>query len=160
VFSALPQIAYLGNYAFFAERPGVWFHPSGYGTLGFAMPAALGARIAQPGRAIVALAGDFGFQFTQQELVSAVELELCLPIVIWNNEALGQIRHDMRATGIEPVGVTGRNPDFLALAAACGAAGARAHNAEELARELRAALARRGPTVIEAVAADFPPGAL
>jgi 5-guanidino-2-oxopentanoate decarboxylase len=160
VFSDMTQIAYLGNYAFSAERPGVWFHPSGYGTLGFAMPAALGAKIAQPERAIVALAGDFGFQFTQQELVSAVELELCLPVVIWNNEALGQIRHDMRAAAIEPVGVTGRNPDFLALAAACGAAGARAHNAGELARELRMALARRGPTLIEALAKAFAPAAL
>ena len=106
------------------------------------------------------IAGDFGFQFTQQELVSAVELELCLPVVIWNNEALGQIRHDMRAAAIEPVGVTGRNPDFLALAAACGAAGARAHNAGELARELRMALARRGPTLIEALAKAFAPAAL
>jgi 5-guanidino-2-oxopentanoate decarboxylase len=155
VFSDMTQIAYLGNYAFAAERPGVWFHPSGYGTLGFAVPAALGARIAQADRAVVALVGDFGFQFTQQELLNAVELELCLPVVLWNNEALGQIRHDMRAAGIEPVGVTGRNPDFPALAAACGAAGARVHNPEELVQELRAALARRAPTLIEAVAADF-----
>jgi thiamine pyrophosphate-dependent acetolactate synthase large subunit-like protein len=160
VFSDMTQIAYLGNYAFAAERPGVWFHPSGYGTLGFAVPAAIGARIAQPERAVVALAGDFGFQFTQQELLNAVEMELCLPVVVWNNEALGQIRHDMRAAGIEPVGVTGRNPDFLALAAACGAAGVRVHNAEELTGELRTALARPGPTLIEAVAGSFTPAAL
>ena len=48
VFSDMTQIAYLGNYAFAAERPGVWFHPSGYGTLGYALPAAIGAKIAQP----------------------------------------------------------------------------------------------------------------
>jgi 5-guanidino-2-oxopentanoate decarboxylase len=155
VFSDMTQIAYLGNYAFRAERPGLWFHPSGYGALGFALPAAIGAKVAQPARTIIALAGDFGVQFTQQELMTAVELDLTLPIIIWNNEALGQIRDDMRAAGIAPIGVVGRNPDFVALAAACGAAGARVHSPEELARELRSALARAGPTLIEAVAADF-----
>jgi thiamine pyrophosphate-dependent acetolactate synthase large subunit-like protein len=155
VFSDMTQLAYLGNYAFRAERPGLWFHPSGYGTLGFALPAAIGAKIAQPERAIVALAGDFGLQFTFQELMSAVELDLTLPIIIWNNEALGQIRDDMRAAGIAPIGVVGRNPDFVALASACGAAGARAHSPQELARQLQAALARSGPTLVEAVAADF-----
>ncbi len=121
VFSDATQIAYLGNYAFAAERPGVWFHPCGYGTLGYALPAAIGAKIAQPERAVVALAGDFGVQFTSQELMTAVELDLTLPLVIWNNGALGQIRDDMHAAGITPIGVVGRNPDFVALADACGA---------------------------------------
>jgi 5-guanidino-2-oxopentanoate decarboxylase len=155
VFSDMTQIAYLGNYAFRAERAGLWFHPSGYGALGYALPAAIGAKVAQPARAIVALAGDFGVQFTHQELMTAVELDLTLPIIVWNNEALGQIRDDMRAAGIAPIGVVGRNPDFVALAGACGAAGARVHNPEELARELRTALARSGPTLLEAVSGDF-----
>ena len=129
VFSDMTQIAYLGNYAFRAERPGLWFHPSGYGALGYALPAAIGAKVAQPERAIVALAGDFGVQFTHQELMTAVELDLTLPLIVWNNEALGQIRDDMRAAGIAPIGVVGRNPDFVALASACGAAGVRVHNA-------------------------------
>jgi thiamine pyrophosphate-dependent acetolactate synthase large subunit-like protein len=155
VFSDMTQIAYLGNYAFAAEQPGLWFHPCGYGTLGFALPAAIGAKLAEPQRVIAALAGDFGFQFTQQELVSAVELELTLPVIVWNNESLGQIRHDMREAGIEPIGVTGRNPDFIALANACGAAAVRVQRGEDLARELRTALGRPGPTLIEARAAQF-----
>jgi 5-guanidino-2-oxopentanoate decarboxylase len=155
IFSDMTQIAYLGNYAFGAERPGVWFHPSGYGALGYALPAALGARIAQPQRAIAALAGDFGVQFTLQELMTAVELDLTLPIIVWNNGALGQIRADMRAAGIAPIGVVARNPDFVALAHACGAAGVRVHGAPALAAELRAALERPGPTLLEAVAGDF-----
>lgn len=157
VFSDMTQIAYLGNYAFRSERPGLWFHPSGYGALGYALPAALGAKVAQPERAIVALAGDFGVQFSLQELMSAVELDLTVPVIVWNNEALGQIRDDMQAAGIAPVGVVGRNPDFVALAGACGAAGVRVHGDEELAQALRAALARSGPTLIEAVAGDFRP---
>jgi len=157
VFTDMTQIAYLGNYAFRAERPGLWFHPSGYGALGFALPAAIGAKIAQPERAIVALAGDFGVQFTLQELMTAVELDLSLPVVIWNNEALGQIRDDMQAAGIVPIGVVGRNPDFVALAGACGASGVRVRADAQLAQEVRAALARSGPTLIEAVAGDFRP---
>jgi len=155
IFSDMTQIAYLGNYAFPAERPGLWFHPSGYGALGYALPAAIGARIAQPRRPIVALAGDFGVQFTLQELMTAVELELTLPVVVWNNGALGQIRADMRAAGIAPIGVVARNPDFVALANACGAAGVRVHGAAALAGALQAALVRPGPTLVEAVAGDF-----
>jgi thiamine pyrophosphate-dependent acetolactate synthase large subunit-like protein len=155
VFSDMTQIAYLGNYAFPAERPGVWFHPSGYGALGFALPAAIGARIAQPQRPIVALAGDFGTQFTLQELMTAVEHDLTLPLIVWNNGALGQIRDDMRAAGIAPIGVVARNPDFVALAHACGAAGARVPDAAALAAALREALARPGPTLLELDAADF-----
>ena len=155
VFSDMTQIAYTGNYAFAADRPGSWFHPSGYGTLGFALPAAIGAKVAQPERAVVALAGDFGVQFTLQELVTAVELQLPLPVVVWNNEALAQIRDDMLAAGIEPVGVAGRNPDFQALAAACGAAGCRVRGPEALTQGVRAALEARGPTLLEARATDF-----
>src|SRR5438034_1251017 len=155
LFTDMTQIAYLGNYAFAAERPGLWFHPSGYGALGYALPAAIGAKIAQPARAVVALAGDFGVQFTLQELMTAVELDLTLPVVVWNNSALGQIRDDMRAAGIAPIGVVARNPDFVALAGACGAAGVRVHDAAALAEALRAALARPGPTLLEAVAGDF-----
>ncbi len=55
------------------DEPGHWFHPSGYGTLGFALPAALGAKISSPARAVLALAGDFGLQFTLGELMTAVE---------------------------------------------------------------------------------------
>jgi thiamine pyrophosphate-dependent acetolactate synthase large subunit-like protein len=133
----------------------VWFHPSGYGALGYALPAAIGAKIAQPQRAVVALAGDFGVQFTLQELATAVELDLSVAVVVWNNGALGQIRDDMRAAGIAPIGVVARNPDFAALASAYDAGSARVHSPAALTEELRAALNRPGPTLIEAVAADF-----
>ena len=155
VFSDQTQIAYLGNYAYAADRPGSWFHPCGYGALGFALPAAIGAKIAQPERAVVALAGDFGLQFTLQELMTAVELELSLPVVVWNNAALGQIRDDMQAAGIPPVGVVARNPDFRAVARAFGAEGIRARNPAELTEGIRRAFERKGPTVIEAIESDF-----
>jgi 5-guanidino-2-oxopentanoate decarboxylase len=155
VFTDMTQAAYTGHYAFAADRPGSWFHPCGYGTLGYALPAAIGAKIAQPERPVVALAGDFGVQFTLQELLTAVELRLPLPIVVWNNQALGQIRDDMVAAGIEPLGVQGRNPDFAAFAAACGARGQQVRGPAALTGELRAALRATGPTLLEARDADF-----
>ncbi|HKD52914.1 MAG TPA: 5-guanidino-2-oxopentanoate decarboxylase [Steroidobacteraceae bacterium] len=155
IFSDMTQIAYLGNFAFAAERPGVWFHPSGYGALGYALPAAIGACLAQPQRAILALAGDFGVQFTLQELMTAVELDVTLPIVVWNNGALGQIRDDMCAAGIAPIGVVARNPDFGALANACGAVAARVNSSGSLETAVRAALVRPGPTLIEVDAERF-----
>jgi thiamine pyrophosphate-dependent acetolactate synthase large subunit-like protein len=157
VFSDMTQIAYLGNYAFPTDGPGEWFHPSGYGTLGFALPAALGAKIAGPARAILALAGDVGLHFTLNELMTAVEEGVNLPIVVWNNSALGQIRDDMLASEIPLTGVIGRNPDFVALAQAYGSAAVRVHDAAALTEAIRAAFLRSGPTLIEVVAGDFVP---
>jgi 5-guanidino-2-oxopentanoate decarboxylase len=155
VFSDMTQIAYFGNYAYPVEHPGQWFHPSGYGTLGFALPAALGAKISSPARAIIALAGDFGLQFTVTELMTAVEAGLSLPIVVWNNSALGQIRDDMVAAHIPEIGVIARNPDFVALSKACGAEGYRVHDPAALTEAIRTALCHAGPTLIEVVAPSF-----
>jgi 5-guanidino-2-oxopentanoate decarboxylase len=155
VFSDMTQIAYLGNYAYPVDEPGQWFHPSGYGTLGFALPAALGAKISSPARPVIALAGDFGLQFTLSELMTAVETAMSLPIVVWNNTALGQIRDDMVAAGIPQLGVIGLNPDFVALAQAYGAEGYRVHDAAALTEAIRTALAHAGPTLIEIVASSF-----
>jgi 5-guanidino-2-oxopentanoate decarboxylase len=155
VFSDMTQIAYLGNYAYPVESPGHWFHPSGYGTLGFALPAALGAKISSPARAVIALAGDFGLQFTLSELMTAVEAAVSLPIVVWNNSALGQIRDDMVAAGIPQLGVVGRNPDFVGIAHACGAEGYRVHDPAALSEALRTALNHAGPTLIEVIASSF-----
>jgi 5-guanidino-2-oxopentanoate decarboxylase len=155
VFTDMTQIAYFGNYAFPVEGPGHWFHPAGYGTLGYALPAALGAKISSPARAVIALAGDFGAQFTLNELMTAVEAGLSLPLVVWNNSALGQIRDDMIGAGIPPTDVVGRNPDLVALAKACGAAAVRVTSSTALSSELRSALTVAGPTLIEIVAENF-----
>ena len=155
VFSDMTQIAYFGNYAYPVDNPGQWFHPSGYGTLGFALPAALGAKISSPARAVIALAGDFGLQFTVTELMTAVEAGLSLPIVVWNNSALGQIRDDMIAAHIPQLGVIARNPDFVALGKACGAESLRVHDAAALTEAIRTALNHAGPTLIEVVASSF-----
>jgi thiamine pyrophosphate-dependent acetolactate synthase large subunit-like protein len=145
----MTQIAYTGNCFFPAERPRGWIYPAGYGTLGFALPVAIGAKLAAPERAAVALAGDAGFLYTVQELATAVELELPVVVLLWNNEALGQIRDDMVAKGIPEIGVRPRNPDFVALARACGCHAARPATLAALGSELQGALGRDGPTLIE-----------
>ena len=155
LFTDMTQIAYLGNYAYATDAPGLWHHPSGYGTLGYAFPAALGGQLAAPRRAVAALMGDFGLQYTLAELATAVELGLSLPLIVWNNGALGQIKDDMLAAGIPPVGVVAQNPDFMALARACGAEGVVVTSAAELTAAVAAALGRGLPTLIEIDAARF-----
>jgi 5-guanidino-2-oxopentanoate decarboxylase len=88
-------------------------------------------------------------------LMTAVEAGVSLPLVVWNNSALGQIRDDMIAANIPPTGVIARNPDFVALARACGAAAVRARTASALTEAIRTALNYAGPTLIEAHASDF-----
>ena len=115
----------------------------------------LGAKVSSPARAVIALAGDFGLQFTVTELMTAVETGLSLPIVVWNNSALGQIRDDMVAAHIPELGVIARNPDFVALGKACGAESYRVRDAAALTEAIRTALSYAGPTLIEVIASDF-----
>ena len=149
VTADMTQLAYTGNCFFPVEQPRGWIYPAGYGTLGFALPVAIGAKLAAPERPTVALAGDAGFLYTVQELATLVELDLPVVVLLWNNEALGQIRDDMLAKGIPEIGVIQRNPDFLMLARAFGCHAARPETLEALGPELAAALGRDGPTVIE-----------
>jgi 5-guanidino-2-oxopentanoate decarboxylase len=157
LFTDMTQIAYLGNYAYPCERPGSWFHPSGYGTLGWAFPAALGAKLAAPSQAVAALAGDFGVQFSWSELATAVELKLALPLIVWNNQSLGQIRDDMIGASIPPTGVSALNPDLCRYAEACGAYSIKVTSPQHLSAAIRQALGAERPTLIEAAEADFLP---
>jgi 5-guanidino-2-oxopentanoate decarboxylase len=149
IFSDMTQIAYTANFYFPCEVPRRWFHPLGFGTLGYAMPAAIGGKIACPDRPTIAIVGDGGFLFTMQELATAVELELALPILVWNNDAFGQIAQGMNARDIPELGVRQRNPDYLALARAFGAAAIRPDSLEALRTAIVAAFETKGPTLIE-----------
>lgn len=149
VFTDMTQIAYTANFSFPCEVPRRWFHPLGFGTLGYAMPAAIGGKIACPDRATIAIVGDGGFLFTMQELGTAVELSLPLPILVWNNDAFGQIAQGMNARDIPELGVRQRNPDYLTLARAFGASAIRPDSLEALRQAIAAAFTAAGPTLIE-----------
>ena len=142
--------AYVGLSEFPAPAPRSFLHPVGYGTLGFALPAAVGIRVAEPDTPICVLAGDGGFQFTMQELGVAAQEELTLPVVIYNDSGYGEIRRteDARHPG-RRIGVDLHTPDFLGLADTYGIPGRRVSEPADLEREVREALARRGPTIIE-----------
>ncbi|GIK96588.1 MAG: putative 2-ketoarginine decarboxylase AruI [Alphaproteobacteria bacterium] len=145
----MTQIAYTGCYYYRSQAPRSWLHPVGYGTLGYALPAAIGAKLAAPERATAAIAGDAGFLFTVQELATAVELGLPIAILLWNNDALQQIAEGMTERGIPEVGVRLRNPDFQALAKAFGCRAVRPDSLAALGDAIRTAVAADGPTLIE-----------
>lgn len=149
VVSDMTQIAYTACYMFPSDRPRGYFHPSGFGTLGYALPAAIGAKLGAPERAVVAVAGDTGLLFTVQELATAVEYKLPIPILLWNNDALGQIAGDMVELGIPEIGVRLRNPDFIAMGKAFGCRAVRPATLKALKREIEQAFGREGPTLVE-----------
>src|SRR6266404_5605537 len=149
VAADMAQVAYTANVAFRCMRPRSYFYPVGLSTLGYALPAAIGAKLAAPDRAAIALVGDGGFLFTAAELGTAVQWGLPIVVLLWNNDGYGQIRDRMTARNIPPIGVNPRNPDFLALARSFGCRTARPASVAGLKREIRAALHRQVPTVIE-----------
>ncbi len=149
VVSDMTQIAYAGNEIFPTSVPATWLHPAGFGTLGYALPAAIGAKAGVGERAVAALAGDYGLQYTINELATAAEMEISLPILLWNNDLLGAIHDDMVKKGIQPNAVTQKNPDFIALAKAYHCDGCRPGSPRELEEALRQALAVPRPTIIE-----------
>ncbi|KTT11205.1 hypothetical protein NS2R_15755 [Pseudomonas oryzihabitans] len=127
------QTVYAGNHLVELDGPRRWFNAStGYGTLGYGLPAALGARLADPTRPVVCLVGDGGLLFTLSELASAVEARIGIVILLWNNHGYGEIRRYMERRDIMPLGVDLVTPDFIALARAFGCAAERAQDLDHL----------------------------
>lgn len=146
----MTQIAYTGNYSYVVNGVRSWLHPTGYGTLGYGLPAGIGAKIGAPDRPGVVLSGDGGFLYTVQELATATE-ELQSPFVIllWNNDSLGQIRDDMVALDIPPIGVSPQNPDYLKVAEGFGCRTQKPESLTALDAALEKALVYNGVTLIE-----------
>jgi acetolactate synthase-1/2/3 large subunit len=117
--------------------------------LGFALPAALGAKLACPQRPVVAIAGDGGFLFTAFALSTAVLHRLNVVSIVFNNDAYGVIRRMQTQRYGREVGAELRNPDFVGLAQASGAVGMRAETPDQLYESLMAAWGHDRPTVVE-----------
>ncbi|MBC3376863.1 5-guanidino-2-oxopentanoate decarboxylase [Pseudomonas sp. SWRI92] len=157
------QPVYTGNLTFNPEQPRRWFNSStGYGTLGYALPAAIGAWLGGVDQGhgrppVVCLIGDGGLQFTLPELASAVEA--CTPIIVllWNNQGYQEIKKYMVNRAIEPVGVDIYTPDFIGVATALGCAAEAIDDVPSLRSALLAARARPGPTLIEVDQARWQP---
>ena len=145
------QPVYSGNLTLNLDHPRRWFNAStGYGTLGYALPAAIGAWLGRgDGQPVVCLIGDGGLQFTLPELASAVEARTPIIVLLWNNQGYEEIKKYMLNRAIEPVGVDIYTPDFIGVATALGCAAERIQDVDSLRVALRAAADRQGPTLIE-----------
>ena len=145
------QPVYSGNLTLNLDHPRRWFNSStGYGTLGYALPAAIGAWLGRgDGQPVVCLIGDGGLQFSLPELASAVEARTPIVVLLWNNQGYEEIKKYMVNRAIEPVGVDIYTPDFVGVAKALGCAAERIEGIEPLRNALLAASDRQGPTLIE-----------
>jgi acetolactate synthase I/II/III large subunit len=135
------------------KRPRQWLTSGGLGTMGFGLPAALGAQIACPNQQVVAVVGDGGFQMTNQEIITAIQYEVPLKVIIMNNGYLGMVRQwqEMfyeRAYSEVDLSIS---PDFVKLADAYGAQGLRARTPSELKNVLKEGLAFKGTTIFDIV---------
>jgi 5-guanidino-2-oxopentanoate decarboxylase len=148
IMGDIAQLVYTGTAAMKTLLPRTWFYPAGFGTLGCAVPNAIGARIAAPDKTVIALVGDGGFMFTVNELATAVEERLSIPIIIWHNHSYAMIRDGMVKRGIPEIGVNPRAPDFIKLAEAFGCPGVRVDSETGFRHALKAAMAHAGPSLI------------
>ncbi|GGH20744.1 acetolactate synthase-1/2/3 large subunit [Cribrihabitans marinus] len=151
------QLTYAGNLYHDHDRPGGWFNSAtGFGALGYAIPAAIGAALGAPETPVLCLAGDGGAQFTLPELMVAVQERLPITFVIWNNRGYGEIETSMRDAGVAVVGCDPEPPDFQAIAKACRMLFTRIEaDPEAFAAALRADAPPDGPRMIEIDATGF-----
>ena len=131
-----------------ARRGDRFLYPAGAGTLGYGLPAGIGAKLAVPEARVVAIEGDGGAMFTIVELAAAVQAQVSMSLIIVDNGGYGEIRNEMVDRGDTPAGVALLGPDFPALAESMGARGLHIETQEQLATALRQAEDFAGPTLI------------
>lgn len=154
VTDELSQVGFASWYGFPVYAPRT-FITSGYqGTLGSGFPTALGAKVAHPDRAVVAITGDGGFMFAVQELATAVQFKIGVVILVFDNNAYGNVRRDqLEVFDGRVVAADLVNPDFVRLAESFGAKAARVASPADFKPALEKALADGGPYLI---AVDVP----
>ncbi|HXD80038.1 MAG TPA: biosynthetic-type acetolactate synthase large subunit [Candidatus Acidoferrum sp.] len=133
------------------DRPGMFLNSGGSGTMGFALPAAIGAKFGRPDKAVWCVAGEGGFVMTAQELSVAVEHQLDVKIVLLNNFSLGMVRQfqDDFYGGVRSQSDLTHMPDFVKLSDAYGMPAIRVDKFEEIAPALDAAEKTKGPFLID-----------
>ncbi len=143
------QPIYAGNLYYDHDRPGGWFNAAtGFGALGYGIPAAIGAAMADPAAPVICLTGDGGAQFSLPEMMCAVDENLPITFVIWNNRGYQEIATSMQAADVAVVGCDPTPPDFEHIARSCGMPFWRC-GPGDIARTLRTARDEPGPTLID-----------
>jgi acetolactate synthase-1/2/3 large subunit len=133
------------------ERPRRWINSGGLGTMGFGLPAAMGAKVGCPEATVVCVTGDGSFQMNTQELATCAQNGIDVKVFVMNNGYLGMVRQwqelfwDRRYSHVE----MGQFPDFVKLADAYGATGVRLTDKHTLVDDMREALATPGPVVVD-----------
>ena len=117
---------------------------AGSGPMGFAIPAALGAKLVHPGRTVVAVCGDGGFAMSMNGLMTAIEEDIPIVVVIFNNKALGWVLH-----GGSGFAAKFKDFDFAGIARAMGCHAERVSDPNALTAAIKTAVAARGPAVID-----------
>ena len=150
VTDELSQVGFASWYGFPVYQPRT-FISSGYqGTLGSGFPTALGAKVAHPDRPVVAITGDGGFMFGVQELATAVQFNIGVVVLVFNNNSYGNVRRDQRERFDGRIVASDLvNPDFIKLAESFGVGAARVTSPDHFRPALEKALAHGGPTLIE-----------
>src|SRR5688572_18431934 len=133
------------------DKPRRWINSGGLGTMGFGLPSAIGAKVAQPDQLVVCVAGDGSLVMTCQELATAVEHDVDVKVFIMNNGYLGMVRQwqelfwDKRYSSV----AMGNSPDWVKLAEAFGARGMRVDADAEVEDAMREAIGTEGPVVLD-----------
>jgi pyruvate dehydrogenase (quinone) len=120
-----------------------------HGTMANAMPQAMGAQAAFPGRQVISLSGDGGFTMLMGDFISLAQLGLPVKVVLYDNASLGFVAMEMKAAGLLDSGTDLENPDFAAMATAMGVLGIKVTDPHELKAALSRAFAHNGPVLVD-----------
>ena len=146
----LSQVGFASWYGYPVHRPRSYISSGYQGTLGSGYGTALGAKVACPDRPVVSICGDGGFMFAVQEMATAVQYNIALPVIVFNNSSYGNVRRDqITAFDGHVIGADLHNPDFVKLAESFGMRGARVGTPEALRPVLERALGDNAPSLIE-----------
>lgn len=152
------QIVYNGiGSRFRAEEPSSLIYMGTYCTLGYALPAAIGAKVAEPSRTVGAVVGDGALMFSIQELQTATEQGLDLFVICVDNGGYGEIKQNEVDRDISPVGVQLSQPDWPLVAQAFGGTGFAVTDPAQLETTIREAVATRGATLVHVPLGLFTP---
>lgn len=149
VIAGMTQIGYYSRPFWPVYRPRTYLTSSYSGNLGFEYPTALGAKVACPDRAVIAICGDGGFMYNAQEMSTAVRYGINVVAVVFNDEAYGNVARDLDEAWGGSFAAELRNPDFMKLADAYGVAGLRAERPTDVGDLVRKALSLDRPALIE-----------
>ncbi|MGA5003450.1 pyruvate dehydrogenase [Streptomyces koyangensis] len=122
-----------------------------HGSMANALPQSIGAQLPERDRQVVAMAGDGGFSMLMGDFLTLVQLNLPVKVVLFNNSSLGMVELEMLVGGLPAFGTTNQNPDFAAVARACGAYGVRVEKPKQLAGALKDAFKHDGPALVDVV---------